>query len=39
VSEADRAELAAAAAGRAGNRANPRPATPQEIEALLRSVY
>jgi maleylacetate reductase len=39
VPEADLAELAAAAAGRAGNRANPRPATPQEIEALLRSVY
>jgi maleylacetate reductase len=32
-------ELARAAAGRPGNRANPRPATPDEIEELLRSVY
>lgn len=32
-------ELAAAAAGRPGNQANPRPATAAEIEALLRSVY
>ena len=39
VPEADLPELAAAAAGRPGNRANPRPATPDEIEALLRSVY
>jgi maleylacetate reductase len=39
VPAADLPELAAAAAGRPGNRANPRPATPDEIEALLRSVY
>jgi len=39
VPEDDLQELAAAAAGRPGNRANPRPATPDEIEALLRSVY
>ena len=39
VPEEDLAELAAAAAGRPGNRANPRPATAAEIEALLRSVY
>jgi len=39
VPEADLTELAAAAAGRPGNRANPRPATPDEIEELLRSVY
>ena len=32
-------ELAEAAAGRAGNQANPRPATPTEIEELLRSVW
>jgi alcohol dehydrogenase class IV len=35
----DLPELAAAAAGRPGTRANPRPATPAEIEELLRSVY
>jgi maleylacetate reductase len=39
VPEDDLAELAAAAAERAGNRANPRPATPEEIEHLLRSVW
>lgn len=39
VPEADLPELAAAAAGRAGNGANPRPATADEIEALLRSVW
>jgi maleylacetate reductase len=39
VPEGDLPELAAAAAGRPGNGANPRPATPDEIEALLRSVY
>jgi maleylacetate reductase len=39
VPEGDLPELAAAAAGRPGNRANPRPATPAEIEELLRSVY
>ena len=39
VPEADLPELAEAAAGRPGNKANPRPATPAEIEELLRSVY
>jgi alcohol dehydrogenase class IV len=39
VPDADLAELAEAAAGRAGNRANPRPATAAEIEELLRSVW
>jgi maleylacetate reductase len=39
VPEGDLPELAAAAAGRSGNLANPRPASPQEIEHLLRSVY
>ena len=36
VPEAELPELADAAAGRAGNRANPRPATAAEIEELLR---
>jgi maleylacetate reductase len=35
----DLAELATAAAQRAGNQANPHPATPAEIEHLLRSVW
>jgi len=39
VPEADLPSLAEAAAGRPGNRANPRPATAAEIEALLRSVF
>jgi maleylacetate reductase len=39
VPEADLPELAETAAGRAGNQANPRPATPEEIEQLLRSVW
>jgi maleylacetate reductase len=39
VPEADLPELAAAAAARPGNQANPRPATTDEIEELLRSVY
>ena len=39
VPEADLATLAAAAAGRAGNQANPRPATPEEIEGLFGSVW
>ncbi len=37
--EADLPEVAAAAAGRAGNQAMPRPATPDEVEQLLRSIY
>jgi maleylacetate reductase len=39
VPEADLHELAATAAGRPGNQANPRPASPAEIEALLREMY
>jgi len=39
VPEADLPEVAAAAAGRAGNRNMPQPASPAEIEALLRSIY
>jgi maleylacetate reductase len=39
VPEADLPELAEAAAGRPGNKANPRSATPAEVEALLRSVF
>jgi len=39
VPREDLPELAEAAAGRAGNQANPRPATPAEIETLLESVY
>jgi maleylacetate reductase len=35
----DLAELAEAAAGRAGNQANPRPATPDEILAMFAAVY
>jgi maleylacetate reductase len=39
VPVADLPELAEAAAGRAGNRANPRTATAAEIEELLRTVW
>ncbi|MCW2976103.1 MAG: hypothetical protein JWM06_1384 [Actinomycetia bacterium] len=39
VPEEDLPELAVAAAQRAGNQANPQPATPAEIEQLLRSVW
>ena len=39
VPEEDLPELADAAAQRAGNQANPHPATPAEIEQLLRSVW
>jgi len=39
VPEADLPELAASAAERGGNRANPRQASPDEIESLLREVY
>jgi maleylacetate reductase len=39
VPEADLAELAAAAAGRAGAKANPRPASAGQVEELLRSVW
>lgn len=39
VPEADLPELAASAAQRGGNLANPKPASPEEIEQLLRAVY
>jgi maleylacetate reductase len=39
VPEEDLPELAAAAAARPGNQANPRPATASEMEQLLRSVW
>jgi maleylacetate reductase len=39
VPEADLPELAASAAQRGGNLANPKPASPEEIEALLREVF
>jgi maleylacetate reductase len=39
VPEADLPELAADAARRSGNLANPKPASPDEIERLLREVY
>jgi maleylacetate reductase len=39
VPEEDLPTLAAAAAQRGGNRANPKPATPGEIEQLLREVF
>jgi len=39
VPEADLPELAELASQRAGNLANPHPATPGEIEELLRSVW
>ena len=39
VPEEDLPSLAEAAAGRAGNQANPKPATPAEIEELLRSIW
>jgi maleylacetate reductase len=39
VPEVDLPGLAADAAERAGNRANPKPASPDEIEQLLRDVY
>ena len=39
VPEADLPALAADAAQRGGNHANPKPATPQEIERLLREIY
>jgi maleylacetate reductase len=39
VPEGELDEVAEAAAQRAGNRANPRPATPAEIAELLRSIW
>jgi len=39
VPEADLPALAQSVAQRGGNQANPRPASPAEIEQLLRSVY
>jgi maleylacetate reductase len=39
IPEEDLPALAAAAAQRGGNQANPRPASPEEILGLMRSVY
>ena len=39
VAEGDLAALAVSTAQRGGNQLNPRPATPAEIERLLRSIY
>jgi maleylacetate reductase len=39
VPEADLPRIAEMAAGRAGNQANPRPATPDEILSLLHGIY
>ena len=39
VPEEELAEVAAATAERAGAKANPRPASPADVEALLRSIY
>jgi maleylacetate reductase len=39
VPEADLPQLAETAARRGGNQANPRPAAPEEVERLLRSVW
>jgi alcohol dehydrogenase class IV len=39
VPEEDLPRVAEAAAGRAGNQANPRPATPGEILELLRPIW
>jgi alcohol dehydrogenase class IV len=39
VPEEDLPGVAAAAAGRHGNKNMPRPATPAEVEELLRSIY
>jgi alcohol dehydrogenase class IV len=39
VPREDLPEIAAAAAARAGNKANPRPAQPAEIEELLTSIW
>jgi alcohol dehydrogenase len=39
VLESDLPRLAESTAGRGGNLGNPRPATPEEIEALFRSIY
>ena len=39
VPEDELAAVAEAAAGRAGNQANPRPATPSELERLLREIW
>jgi len=39
VPEDDLTDVAGAAAGRAGNANMPRPATPAEVEELLRSIY
>ena len=39
VPEQELGEVAAAVVERAGAKANPRPATPDEVESLLRSIW
>jgi alcohol dehydrogenase class IV len=39
IPEDELSDVAAAAAQRAGNQANPVPASPVEIEAMLRSIW
>jgi len=39
IPEEDIAEIAAATTGRAGAKANPRPASPADVEVLLYSIY
>jgi maleylacetate reductase len=39
IPESELPAVAAMAAGRMGNQRNPQPATPEEIETLLRSIY
>jgi alcohol dehydrogenase class IV len=39
IPEKDLSEVAAAASERAGAKANPRPASPADVEELLRSLY
>jgi alcohol dehydrogenase class IV len=39
IPEQDLPQVAAMAAGRAGNRNNPRPATPEEIHTLFRGIF
>jgi alcohol dehydrogenase class IV len=39
VPESDLADVAEAVVERAGTKANPRPATPAEVEQLLRSIW
>jgi alcohol dehydrogenase class IV len=39
IPESDLPSVAAAVVERPGAKANPRPATPDEVEALLRSIH